>query len=253
MAIFAVLHIWAFPYAPYRVDAKVAYYPLPDGAMGDMTRRENARYPRSQGGTLGWRALLDAANPWDIIKAFGRGMRWLFVGAKHRHEDVSYQTARKNLANIDVGMDDLHAGAQKPGASSPFDDQDFAYSRPYAYGAGRGATLSIAHLPGGNGSRHPRPLAGDMGEDAQPGEESAGLIAHAQPNPSSVGRNETSPYRDNNNNNMYMQHSYPPSPQPQLADPFQDQQIYEDPSSQDPFRGRRRPVRTANNSNSGAG
>ena len=37
------------------------------------------------------KAFLDAANPWDIIKAFARGTRWMFIGVKRRREDSSYK------------------------------------------------------------------------------------------------------------------------------------------------------------------
>lgn len=47
--------------------------------------------PTYQGGWMGSKALLDTFNPWDIIKASARGARWLFVGYRHRHEDISYQ------------------------------------------------------------------------------------------------------------------------------------------------------------------
>lgn len=36
-------------------------------------------------------ALMDAFNPWDIIKMTARGFRWLFVGVRKRHDDPSYQ------------------------------------------------------------------------------------------------------------------------------------------------------------------
>ncbi|OIW28459.1 DUF300-domain-containing protein, partial [Coniochaeta ligniaria NRRL 30616] len=91
MALFAIMHLWAFPYRPYLDNAKPTFYP----AVGGLPPRENEHLPK-QGGFLGLKALWDAANIWDVAKAFGRGMRWLFVGVKHRHEDVSYQAARKN-------------------------------------------------------------------------------------------------------------------------------------------------------------
>ncbi|KAK0714903.1 organic solute transporter Ostalpha-domain-containing protein [Lasiosphaeris hirsuta] len=64
MACFAVLHLWAFPYASYRTSTQ----------------------PK-KGGPLGLLALWDATNVWDVVKGFGRGMRWLFVGARHRRKD----------------------------------------------------------------------------------------------------------------------------------------------------------------------
>ncbi|KAF2657244.1 DUF300-domain-containing protein [Lophiostoma macrostomum CBS 122681] len=81
MAFFAVLHIFAFPWSPY-----------------DLRRRQETFDEFSSGGAPktyasgALRALLSALNPWDIVKAFSRGARWLFVGVRHRKDDISYQT-----------------------------------------------------------------------------------------------------------------------------------------------------------------
>lgn len=40
---------------------------------------------------MGWKAIRDAFNPMDFIRASARGFRWLFVGARKRHEDPSYR------------------------------------------------------------------------------------------------------------------------------------------------------------------
>ncbi|RAL66765.1 hypothetical protein DID88_007548 [Monilinia fructigena] len=52
-----------------------------------------------QGGPLGLMAFADAMNPWDLVKAFARSMRWLFVGVKHREADASYKQASYNNDN----------------------------------------------------------------------------------------------------------------------------------------------------------
>lgn len=75
MSIFAVLHLFAFPYKGYM--------------------SENGETPKYKGGPFGVLALLNAANPWDIIKASARGFRWLFVGIRHREKDSSYQSPVK--------------------------------------------------------------------------------------------------------------------------------------------------------------
>lgn len=36
---------------------------------------------------LGWRAVLDALNPWDQIKCIARTFRWILVGRVHRTEE----------------------------------------------------------------------------------------------------------------------------------------------------------------------
>ncbi|KAF2735975.1 DUF300-domain-containing protein [Polyplosphaeria fusca] len=76
MAIFAILHLFAFPWKPY-----------------DLKRHPGGDYSPPQRYVHGpARALLSSFNPWDIIKACGRGFRWLFVGVRHRKEDPSYHT-----------------------------------------------------------------------------------------------------------------------------------------------------------------
>ncbi|KFY42727.1 hypothetical protein V494_02285 [Pseudogymnoascus sp. VKM F-4513 (FW-928)] len=85
MALFAIFHIFAYPHAPYRPDRSAS----PDTTSKYPTGDPDDLGP-NQGGFLGARALLDALNPWDIVKAFGRGIRWLFVGARRRKQDASY-------------------------------------------------------------------------------------------------------------------------------------------------------------------
>ncbi|KAL7627577.1 hypothetical protein AAE478_001770 [Parahypoxylon ruwenzoriense] len=166
MAIFGILHLWAFPYAPYVEGSKTSYYPVADPSMG-MPPRENEHGPK-MGGFIGLKAFGDALNLWDVIKAFGRGMRWLFVGVKHRRQDPSYQV-------------------KVP------DDMDTSYPmKPFA-----------ADHPGGKSTDH-LPIATEFrrstfGVPKSPGdripEESAGLITYAQPNPTSPSR-QLSPYLD---------------------------------------------------------
>ncbi|KAJ6032569.1 organic solute transporter Ostalpha-domain-containing protein [Penicillium herquei] len=74
MFLFAILHFWGFPWNTY--------------ILTEEARKEGGQ--RYYGGWMGWKAFLDAANPWDLIKATARGTRWLFVGRKHREEDPSY-------------------------------------------------------------------------------------------------------------------------------------------------------------------
>ena len=82
MALFAVLHIFAFPYKPY---LKENSDPLTSSGAG-----YSGTGPNYQGGRFGMRAIGDAFNPWDMIKASARGFRWLFVGVRKRHADPSY-------------------------------------------------------------------------------------------------------------------------------------------------------------------
>jgi hypothetical protein len=70
--ISAMLHIWAFPWAPYDI-ARLPRYPELVYVCGPN------------------KALLQAASPWDYAKAAARGCRWLFHGVRFRKQDSSYQ------------------------------------------------------------------------------------------------------------------------------------------------------------------
>ncbi|KAI4215290.1 MAG: hypothetical protein LQ351_002189 [Letrouitia transgressa] len=85
MAIFAGFHLIAFPWQVYdiRRSAIVASESAP-GFLPDP----NTAY---LGGPFGVKAFLDAYNPWDLIKAVGRGFRWVTVGRRKREQDVSYK------------------------------------------------------------------------------------------------------------------------------------------------------------------
>ncbi|KAL8408210.1 hypothetical protein RB594_006851 [Gaeumannomyces avenae] len=113
MALFSIMHIWAFPYQPYRVGAKPTFYPVADPASGARPK-ENKQSPPS-GGFLGILALWDALNLWDIVKAFGRGIRWLFCGVKGRRGD-HYGSGRKgsNASSDDLYLGNL-SGPKRPG------------------------------------------------------------------------------------------------------------------------------------------
>ncbi|KAJ2990236.1 hypothetical protein NUW58_g3053 [Xylaria curta] len=159
MALFAVLHLWSFPYAQYREGAKTIFYPSPNPSSG-VPPRENEHGPRT-GGFAGIKAFGDALNLWDIAKAFGRGIRWLFVGVKHRHEDPSYQL------KTDTGYPMPSHADGKSTDHLPIASQF------------RRSTFGLPNAPG----------------DPMP-EESAGLIANAQPDPGSGHRRQAHPYQD---------------------------------------------------------
>ncbi|KAK3939881.1 organic solute transporter Ostalpha-domain-containing protein [Diplogelasinospora grovesii] len=208
MACFAILHLWAFPYKSYRW-----------GSQNGMPKK---------GGFLGVRALWDAMNIWDVVKGFGRGMRWLFVGVKRRKQDVSYQkpsgssssggaggtgtgmgTITGTIASDDVDMDDL---------SSTFSGKKDSYTGYQGAGgvlgmsqtaAAAGATMttnsSTAHLPIANEFRASKYGQQFVDPEESPiREERAGLIQNAQPNPSShhllllqsPQKSPLQPYRD---------------------------------------------------------
>ncbi|KAI4104063.1 MAG: hypothetical protein L6R37_003469 [Teloschistes peruensis] len=85
MAIFSVFHLFAFPWQVY--DIRRSAIVASESAPGFLPDPKTAYL----GGPLGSRALLDAFNPWDLIKAIGRGFRWFAVGRRKREEDISYR------------------------------------------------------------------------------------------------------------------------------------------------------------------
>lgn len=92
MALFSIFHLFAFSWRPYVIGSKA----FQKSTLGDP-KSLPATYT---GGFLGARALLDAFNPWDLIKAIGRAGKWLFRDRKHRHTDSSYASTQmdSNLA-----------------------------------------------------------------------------------------------------------------------------------------------------------
>ncbi|KAJ8130316.1 hypothetical protein O1611_g3315 [Lasiodiplodia mahajangana] len=183
MALFAILHLWSFPYAQYKEDAKVTFYPSPNALIG-LPPRENERGPK-RGGFAGLRALGDALNVWDIVKAFGRGIRWLFVGVKRRHEDPSYQ---------------LKADTSYPRPNNGKSTDHLPIANQF-----RRSTFGLPHAPG----------------DPMP-EESAGLIANAQPNPGSGHGSQSRPYRDSTSQPYNESAGSGPSAHPTTYTPYDD-------------------------------
>ncbi|PWY70269.1 DUF300-domain-containing protein [Aspergillus heteromorphus CBS 117.55] len=97
MAFFAVLHLWAFSWKRYTLNAQTA-------EVTDFYGNGKATY---DGGRFGTKALLDALNPLDLIKAIGRSFRWLFVGRKRRTLDPSYHIRPES-----IGLDATETGAE---------------------------------------------------------------------------------------------------------------------------------------------
>lgn len=108
MSIFAVLHLLAFPWKPY--DLANRHEPLPQVGQ-DQAPDVPRKYAYGPA-----RALISTFNPWDIVKACGRAFRWLFVGARHRKNDSSYQTKMNPLTKQDTGY---HGGPTFAGNGEP--------------------------------------------------------------------------------------------------------------------------------------
>jgi hypothetical protein len=137
MSVFSILHLWAFPWRPYTL-ANQEISGDPEYVGGKIIY---------QGGPLGFKAYLNAFNPMDMMKAVGRGFRWLFVGRKTRLQDPSY-------------MDPSSAYSLKPDGNPP-------------------------SMPGPPYAAYGEPEAVDKLGARPPGfsEENEELLAHAQSNP----------------------------------------------------------------------
>lgn len=149
MALFSVFHLWAFPWKVY--DVRRSQIVASESAAGFFPDPKTAY----RGGPLGSKALMDAFNPWDIIKAVSRGFKWFIVGRKTRMEDISY----KNSA---------HGTGLEP-----------TRNQTTAFEAGNHS------FGGASGPSHPFVQGGKPGKYQQLFEEddSDRLLAHAQSNP----------------------------------------------------------------------
>ncbi|KAI5467643.1 organic solute transporter Ostalpha-domain-containing protein [Mariannaea sp. PMI_226] len=161
MACFAIFHLFAFPHQPYHPGAKPTFYPAPDASRGGAQTENRMQSP--SGGFLGFGAILDAINVWDFFKAVVRGFRWVFVGAKNRQNDISYQ------AKLPVHQDDetndselAHMG----NAQHPLQPQSQEY-------------VSMTSPPPQYHGQYSAPQRYEQYR----GEEGASLVYHAQPEP----------------------------------------------------------------------
>jgi hypothetical protein len=180
MSIFAVMHIFAFSWKPY----DIRHNPDP-----------SAKYT---GGPFGVKALLDAFNLWDVVKASARGFKWLFVGFKHRERDISYEDHRDNMK---LGaMEPTRGSARPSGPPGPFEPASLTPTID-----GRPKSLKRT--------------------DTSDSEANAALLAHQQGVPK-INVREPSPY----GNDPSRDHSPYPSGE-QDAGPFRDP-----PEDAGPFR-----------------
>ena len=117
MAIFSVFHLWAFPWQVY--DVRRSQIVASESAAGFLPDPNTAYH----GGPFGSKALMDAFNPWDIIKAIGRGFKWFFVGRKTRMEDISYKNStrgtgleptRNQVTAFETGIHSLDEASRAP-------------------------------------------------------------------------------------------------------------------------------------------
>jgi hypothetical protein len=152
MSIFATIHIWAFSWKPYDIKKN----PIPGAAY--------------HGGKFGLKALWDAFNLWDVVKAAARAFRWLFHGRKFREGDISYEASR---------------GASGPSAKPFGHEEDTSYQglqslQPYEHDQEMGV------LPQGvGGGRRPLPPHALQRMTSDASDDQKGLLSHAQSNPHS--------------------------------------------------------------------
>ena len=137
MAIFSVLHIWAYPWKPY--DLQHSKLVLAEGG------------PEFEHGYLGGpggiKAFADAFNPWDVIKAIGRGFRWVAVGRSKRLQDESYKSHLEGTS-----LDSMNA-TDKAGRYQPLGGNDSQTNLSY-HGGNRSQFLE-------HGSPNPKRNMGD--------------------------------------------------------------------------------------------
>jgi hypothetical protein len=76
LVIVSLFHLSVYSWKPYQIHEYVV--------DADNDPKFDSLVTRYQGGRLGYRALLAALNPWDIIKSFARAIRWIFRDRKRR-------------------------------------------------------------------------------------------------------------------------------------------------------------------------
>ncbi|KAK5137860.1 hypothetical protein LTR08_006629 [Meristemomyces frigidus] len=194
MSIFAVMHLFAFPWKMYRIS------PDPLTMHGAGYSGGQAKY---KGGPLGIKAMADAFNPWDIIKASARGFRWLFVGYRHRTDDVSYQNPHKMDATNEVTGSTYPVTSDGATELRPSDDGRRGRGTPEFGEDDRAGLLRHSAIPAGAPSTPPdRTYTNDefaAGDDAgldlrAPHSHHHGSSSAAAPNPASVNGFKSSDY-----------------------------------------------------------
>ena len=193
MSVFAVIHIFAFSAKSYDIRNN----PDPTAAY--------------QGGFMGWKAVLDAFNLWDIVKASARGFRWLFVGARKREQDISYEEHRRANGSDAVKLGEIQTQYSGPQYAPPGYDQELG-----TVGAGRIGTI-------GKENERPMPVRRETNDS----DDRAALLSNSQGVPK-INVREPSPYGNP---------SQDPSRDPS---PYREEPLhYQDGRGNGPFRDER--------------
>ncbi|KAL9103189.1 MAG: hypothetical protein Q9163_001755 [Psora crenata] len=156
MSVFSVFHLWAFPWKVY--DIRRSEIVASESAPGSLPDPKTAY----QGGRFGQRALADAFNPWDLVKAVGRSFRWAAVGHRRRTEDRSYKTSHR-FTSLEPTRNQITAFQNTPGDPGGNDSFDLPPGQ-----------IQHTYL---QKPSHYTPLSVE--------EDSDRLLNHAQPTPSS--------------------------------------------------------------------
>lgn len=167
MSIFAILHLWAFPWKPYTLGYTKAPVTTDDASL-DI---QDGTY---QGGFLGLKALFDAFNPWDLIKAISRSAKWLFVDRKRRHFDPSYQGQPGTSFNL--------KGSRSLQSLSPSPPPAHAHAPPGGAAAATSiSSVNMASVP--SDDHHDTGSIDRLGRSESRNSEGEELLSHAQPIP----------------------------------------------------------------------
>lgn len=200
MAIFSIMHFFAFPWKPYALASsslrhEASYQP---GSGTDLESPHSKSPPAKYvGGFLGIKALADAFNPWDILKATARGLRWLFVGRRNRFQDTSY-SSQMNAQSKPLASEhrtDTVPMYAKMSSTNPTSNSAQPHDSDTAGLLSNAGTAAPSHRPAADdpetGVIHPP--AGDLG---MAGSSSPYYSANPhQLHPSSPSQNHT-PYRN---------------------------------------------------------
>lgn len=158
MAFFAILHIFAFNWKPYSLKHGAAGY---TSSSDSLENGASATIPINSRRYRGfWYAIFDAFNPWDVVKASARGLRWMFVRYKHRHNDSSYTPApayKLDTSNETDGHEPHSGPMSRPQASQ---------LRPPHINTTLAASSTGPH----NGATTEDDTAGLLGHSAHPGQ-----------------------------------------------------------------------------------
>ncbi|KAF8539951.1 organic solute transporter Ostalpha-domain-containing protein [Trichophaea hybrida] len=123
MVIFSTMHVFAFPWNVYQ---------LPSLGPGPI--------PTQMAPIKPWNAIIYSFNPFNIIEAFARGVKWAVFGYRRRHQEAGDVAARKD-SKIQFSEDGqgLVSNAVLPGT----------YPKPKVYGQ--------PAIPGDLVVQHPSP------------------------------------------------------------------------------------------------